>query len=141
MAELREEITGGKSIATFAKERGINYGTLRDWVDADPGRASIYARAREDRADTFADAIREISEETAVEARHQGEEIVLGLSQAVIAHNRLRIDSLKWLASKMKPRVYGEKLEVEGKLALSFEDHVKAINADVPPPHAAIPNV
>ena len=31
-----------------------------------------------------------------------------------IARNRLRVDARKWVAAKLKPRTYGDKLELSG---------------------------
>jgi hypothetical protein len=140
MDELCDRIvTGKQSLAQFVTEKGFGYSPVRHWIESDPERCARYARARIDRAHAFADAIAAISEETTVEASYNGEAVTLGLSQAAIARNRLRIDSLKWLASKMMPKIYGEKLEVDGNVNLTFEDRLKAIEANPVPTHAALP--
>jgi hypothetical protein len=142
MAELADCIGAGRqSLNQFVLERGLSYNSVLQWIGRDPEREATYARAREVRAHAFADAIVAISEESEVVARYQGERIVLGLDSAAIARNRLRVDSLKWLASKMMPRVYGEKLDVEAKVALTLEDQLKAIAAKTVPAHAPLPNV
>ena len=33
-----------------------------------------------------------------------------------MARNKLRVDARKWIASKLKPRVYGDKLELSGEV-------------------------
>lgn len=73
----------------------------------------MYARAREDQADTLADEIQAIADEPMIGERvttkGTGEtatrEVVAG---DMIEHRRLRVDARKWIASKLKPRKYGE---------------------------------
>ena len=56
-----------------------------------------------------------------------------------MARAKLRIDARKWIAAKMKPRVYGEKLDLTGKPELTFDQRVIALaNLEVPP-HAPMP--
>jgi hypothetical protein len=70
--------------------------TIYDWIDNDPEFADNYARARQRQADTFASMV---------------------MTEAFNAHDaqigRLRIDALKWTASKLAPKKYGDKVEIE----------------------------
>ena len=71
-----------------------------------------YARAREAQADQFAEDIIAIADDgigdTYTDA--DGNERT---NQDVIARSRLRVDARKWLASKMAPKRYGDKLSAE----------------------------
>ncbi|WP_213956328.1 hypothetical protein [Variovorax sp. dw_954] len=107
-------IAQGGHMAGFAGERGINYTTLLKFIHADPSRSEMYAHAREDRADVLADEIVAISDEAELTGKYKGEEFVIGLDAATVSRNKLRVDSRKWVASKLRPRVYGEKLQVDG---------------------------
>jgi hypothetical protein len=86
---------------------------VSDWVYKNPDRAAMYARAREERADFLFDEIIAISDETEVEAKYEGEDVKLVLDSTAVARNRLRVDARKWAASKLKPRVYGDKVTQE----------------------------
>lgn len=70
--------------------------TVYDWQDAFPDFAENYARARARQADTLANRV---------------------LDEAMNSHDapigRLRMDALKWYASKLAPKKYGDKVEVE----------------------------
>jgi hypothetical protein len=57
-------------------------------------RRSHYARAREDQADVYADEIVEMRDKATPENAH-----------AI----RVRIDARRWIAAKLKPRVYGDR--------------------------------
>ena len=39
----------------------------------------------------------------------------------------------------MKPHVYGARIEVDAKIAMAFEDRLKALSDMVAPAHAALP--
>lgn len=71
-----------------------------------------YACAREVQADCLADEILEISDDSEYDTikDESGKEIV---NMNHIQRDRLRVDSRKWLAGKLKPKVYGEKVTQE----------------------------
>jgi hypothetical protein len=78
--------------------------TVYQWQDAQPEFAESYARARVRKADTLADMV---------------------LSEAFNSHDaqigRLRVDALKWMASKLSPKRYGDKIEVESNSQQNFK--------------------
>jgi hypothetical protein len=106
-------ICKGGHMARFCEERGLPYKTVSDWVYNNPARAAMYAHAREERAEVLADEIVAISDETCVETKYEGEEVKLVLDATAVARNRLRVDARKWVASKLKPRKYGDKNTTE----------------------------
>lgn len=114
MESLCSHVTGGGHMAEYCQAREIEYTTMLKWVNRDPGRVQLYARAREDRADKLADEIVAISDEVEVAARYDGEDVKLAMDAAAVARNRLRVDARKWVAAKLKPRTYGEKLALGG---------------------------
>lgn len=85
------------------------------WIRATPERASAYDRAREDRADVLADEMVAISDETSVITTIDEETgvVELKLDATAVARNRLRLDARKWVAAKLKPRSYGDKVTQE----------------------------
>ncbi len=60
----------------------------------------MYARARQDAADTLADEIRELA------GRVERGELEPNAG-------RVAIDALKWIASKLKPREYGDRAQLD----------------------------
>tara|TARA_R100001443_G_scaffold54676_2_gene66088 strand:+ start:924 stop:1508 length:585 start_codon:yes stop_codon:yes gene_type:complete len=103
---------------------------ILDWVSAEPALAEQYARSRETGYKMIADEILAISDEnyTTVEEDVVDEAgnpvldakgvrlqrtVKVPLSNEAIARNRLRIDSRKWMLSKMLPKLYGDKLTTE----------------------------
>ena len=100
-------------MADFCRQRDIAYTTMYDWVRSDDRRAELYLRAREDRAEKFADEIVAISDEATVTAKMDGENVTFAIDAAAVSRNKLRVDSRKWIAAKLKPRVYGDRVQVD----------------------------
>lgn len=107
------------NLAFFCRGKGFAYSTVRAWIEDDKVRSAMYARAREDRADILADEIISISDEVSVIEKTQGQgddaERVIVMDATAIARNRLRVDARKWAASKLKPRLYGDKVALTGE--------------------------
>ena len=83
--------------------------TIRTWViDDREGFAAQYARARDFGLDTMADELLDISDDVAGDLTDDGK-----WSHANVQRSRLRVDTRKWYLSKMAPKRYGEKLDVE----------------------------
>ena len=87
--------------------------TISDWVAADEpaGLTDRYAQARELQVESWADQIKEIADDGSNDTASDGKGNVVVL-QDVIARSRLRIDTLKWLMSKLVPQKYGERMDV-----------------------------
>lgn len=90
--------------------------TIFRWLfdDRKPEFRELYTRAKEIQAETMADSIVSISDEdTSCEIRlPDGSSKVVGDSAAV-ARNRLRVEARKWVAAKLLPRKYGDKIQAE----------------------------
>ena len=86
--------------------------------------ADRYARARENAADTLAESVIDISDEVK-DAGH--------MDSARVNAARLRVDARKWVASKLKPKVYADRIEqvTSGALTVKHEitdeERVKAL--------------
>ena len=92
-----ERIAKGESIQTIcAGDDMPHFVTVYRWLNADESFRKMYAGAREEQADTLADEIVSIAD---TEPDH--------------ARARNRIEARKWVAAKLKPRKYGDKMEVD----------------------------
>lgn len=123
--EFLAYICAGGHLNGFCKEHGFSYTGMLEFIHADTSRSEMYARARQERADLLADEIVEIADEecTKVKADKHGTSDDDGEGQTevvfdavAVARNKLRVDARKWIASKLKPRVYGDKLELSGEV-------------------------
>ncbi len=75
------------------------------WISAAKSLAERYAYARKLQADLIANKILEISDNTNENA----------------LHNKNRIEARKWLASKLDPHNYGDRLEISGNVTVNNE--------------------
>jgi hypothetical protein len=114
LAVIEAIATRTDGLRTLCEEHGCSVGRFMAWIDASPDLAERYARAKRMQAELLAAEIVAIADEAEVQARYQGEEVTLELSANAIARNRLRVDARKWVASKLLPKVYGDKLAVGG---------------------------
>ena len=103
----------GKSLRAACLGEGMpTPRAVLDWVVDDPeGFGTQYARAREVGYLLLADELLAISDDGTGDTwtDEDGNERT---NQDVIARSRLRVDTRKWMLSKMLPKVYGEKLDV-----------------------------
>lgn len=109
--ELCEHLAHGKSLISWCKESGVGYSTIMAHLAKDPEFQEKYARAREHQADYLVEEIIAISDEAQTEAIV--DEQVVKYDATAVARNRLRVDTRKWVASKMKPKKYGDAQQVK----------------------------
>ena len=94
------EIQTGRSLRQVCQDDGMPHAsTVMRWMQAFPDFANKYARARTAQADTLFDRMEAVEE--AVSA---------GTMDSHAA--RVVLDSMRWRASKLAPKVYGDRLDV-----------------------------
>lgn len=127
---LEEISTTHKSLKKICKDNGLAVSTLLIWLRDNKEFSILYARAKESQADLLADEILSIAdkERELIETVTTGEG-AYKTKKDNIARSRLQVDARKWLASKLKPKKYGdtnqsEKTDIE---PISFDDFIKKI--------------
>ena len=78
------------------------------WLSKDPEFSEQYARAREEQADTFVGQIIDIADNVPPDS-------------AEVAKAKLQIDTRKWIAAKLAPKKYGDRLELGGDMHVQVE--------------------
>lgn len=119
-AVICERIADGESLRQICGDDGMPAtSTVFVWLTQDPQFAEQYARAREAQADAMFDDILSIADDGRndwVEKRNaEGQVIGWQENGEAIRRSQLRIDARKWMAGKLKPKKYGEKLELDHK--------------------------
>ena len=97
--EVLEQISSGEFVRVIAERPGMpSVGGIKRKIEADPEFAAAYASAREQQSHAHAErgvmAARNATPETAHMAR-------------------LQFDAERWLAGKLAPRTYGDKIQQE----------------------------
>lgn len=116
MDRIYARMAGGESIKDICDSADMpNARTVREWIVKYPDEGPQYARARDLQAEAMADEILKISDDSTGDTYtviENGREVTK-VDQENINRSRLRVDSRKWLLSKMSPRKYGDRVEVE----------------------------
>ena len=105
-------IAGGESLRKICLSEDLPTPQgVRKWLNADKDGELVaqYARAREEQADHYADEIITIADNENLTPEDR----------------RIMVDARKWVASKLKPKRYGD------KLALGGADDLPAIRQEV----------
>lgn len=123
-AEICGRLSCGEPVSTICKDPHMpGVTTIFMWLRRHDDFRKDYEDARRNGAHTYADQIAQIIDSKPLEIiDEQGN---VRYDSASIAWNRLRMDGRKWLASKYLPKVYGERLGVEGVedgVAIKTED-------------------
>lgn len=89
--------------------------TVFRWIRTNNEFREQYTRAKEESADALFDEIQDIADDgtndwMTIETRDGYEKEVV--NHEAIARSKLRVDTRKWMASKMKPKKYGDRLEL-----------------------------
>ena len=88
----------GESLNRICKDADMPaMSTVFGWLSKYPEFLEKYTRAREAQAETHADRIIEIADDADIDAHHK----------------RIMVDARKWVASKLKPKRYGDKLDLD----------------------------
>ena len=90
------ELCDGRSVRSVCRDESMpSVKTIMRWLRENEEFRQQYARAKEESADAMADDILEIADDLSEDAQSR----------------RVRIDARKWIASKLKPKRYGDKVE------------------------------
>lgn len=112
-AEICVRIANGEALRQICMEEGMPVqSTVYLWLSRFEDFSEMYTKAREDQADTLADEIHAIADQMPMQTTDK--EGNTKFDSAYINWMRLRIDSRKWTASKLKPRKYGDRVELAG---------------------------
>lgn len=107
-----EELAQGKSMRTVTKMEGMPaMSTLWRWMRAHEDFRLQYVKAKQEAADALAEEILDIADYTA-EDYVENKKGDLVLNREAVERAKLRVDARKWLMSKMKPKVFGDKIDV-----------------------------
>lgn len=109
-----ERLVEGESLRAICRDEDMpSQSMVFRWLETDEAFRERYARARELQADTFADELTEICDDGRNDwmLAHGGEDAGWKANGENIQRARLRVDTRKWIASKLKPKKYGDKIE------------------------------
>lgn len=110
-----EELALGKSMRTICQSDDMPaMSTVFKWLRENTGFSEQYEKAKQESADAMAEELLYIADTPVmgVITTTKADGSVETKQDEMLGHRRLQIDSRKWLMAKMKPKKYGEKLDV-----------------------------
>jgi hypothetical protein len=123
---ILERMAQGESLSVICRDRGMpSRVTVLRQVTADPAFEALYDRARQAMGDALAEQILEIADDASMDMS----------DPQSVNRAKLKVDSRKWLASKLFPRQFGDVVRNElsgpdgGKIQVhqQIEDSTPAI--------------
>lgn len=104
------------------------YATIKNWLKTHEAFLAMYTRAKDDQADILVEEMLEIAD-------NKTEDIISGQfgdsgNSVAVQRARLQIDTRKFIASKLKPKKYGDKLDLttDGKELNTAPPIIKVYN-------------
>ena len=112
--EICRRLSLGEGLASICRDEGMPaQSQIYVWLNRHPDFQEAYVRAREEQAETHADQIVAIADETPETVPvydKDGNQIDIKLDSAYIAWQKQRIDARKWNAAKQRPKKYGDRV-------------------------------
>lgn len=120
------EIVDGMSLRSICRRDDMPaISSVMLWLVKHAEFSEQYAHAREAQADTLADELLEICDDATndwMEKRDkEGKPCGIQADQEHINRSRLRVDTRKWIASKLKPKKYGDRLALDSTVKHSAD--------------------
>ncbi len=127
-----ERIANGQSLREICRDENMPASsTVFKWLTRVEAFAEQYARAREAQADALFDEILTIADDGSNDwmERRGDDGASLGWKEngEAIRRSQLRVDARKWMAGKLRPKKYGDKLDIIQKTTHEVGDSVAAL--------------
>lgn len=109
-----ERLADGEGLIGICEDEAMpDRSTVFRWLEVREEFRDKYARAREAQADYYADEIVDVSKNRALDLPLDNGKGGYTPDTTAVQRDRLIIDALKWKASKLAPKKYGEKVQQE----------------------------
>ena len=105
--EIVDKVSAGKSVSTVLRDDNMpNWTRFQAMLEQDERLRQAYEKAVQDRADRLADEILQLSDEVMPDGLEGA------MASAWVQQKRMQVDARKWIASKLKPRTYGDRIDM-----------------------------
>lgn len=112
-AEICARLVNGESLRSVCRDpRMPDVKTVYLWLQQNEEFLHQYTQAKEDQADTLQEDILDIAD--TLPDQVVDKEGIARVDAAYVNWMRLRVDSRKWIASKLKPKKYGDRQILAG---------------------------
>jgi len=104
----------------ICKKLNVPHSTVRGWIaDLAHPFSDKYTRAKDVQLELLAEEILDIADEGSNDLMTIGfgDKAYETENKEVTSRSKLRVESRKWLLSKLKPKIYGDKIDVNNNLS------------------------
>lgn len=109
-----EALIEGRSLRSICEAEDMPAASsVFKWLGEHRAFSEQYAHAREAQADALFDEMLQIADDGRND-KFLDDEGMPRTDHDVIARSKLRVETRKWMAAKLRPRVYGDKLAIGG---------------------------
>lgn len=113
--QICSRLADGESLRSVCRDEAMPCkAVVFKWMRVIPGFVDQYARAKEESADALSDEMLDIADDGRNDWMKRNAEDDAGwqANGENVQRSRVRIDTRKWLASKLKPKKYGDKIDM-----------------------------
>jgi hypothetical protein len=113
--EICREIAEGHSLISLCRKHDHfpSHGTVFRWLTEKPDFRDKYTLARDMQADVLFDECLPIADDASNDFSHDSDGNII-IDHDAVNRAKLKIDTRKWMAGKMRPKKYGDKFAVGG---------------------------
>lgn len=114
-AQILEQLATGKTLRAICLTPGMPpYHAVQRWVQQEEEFAKAYHEARTVQGHYLADECIDIADEDPGlrMAYGKSDKEQICVDSAAIAHQKLRVDTRKWMAAKLAPKTYSDKVDL-----------------------------
>lgn len=117
-ATILERLADGESLRTICTAEDMPHrSTVFRWLSQHPEFRDQYAHAREEQADALFDELLEIADDGSndwMERKNKDDQSLGWVENGeALRRSALRIEARKWMASKLLPKKYGDRTQME----------------------------
>lgn len=131
-----ERIAEGQSIRTICREEDMPaMSTIFKWLRTQPSFSEQYEKAKAEQAEALVEEMLEIADDGTNDWMEKfgkdGENLGYIVNGEHIQRSRLRLDARKWIASKLKPKKYSDKVDIDMKANVNAQLSVSDSDRDI----------
>lgn len=113
VSTLLQRLSSGESLRKITADPDMpSHDAVYSWLQRYPEFAEQYTRAREEQAETLADEIVALADEEPVQV--VDDKGIARVDSGWVQWQKNRVEARKWVAAKLKPKKYGERVTHEG---------------------------
>ncbi len=118
--EICEQLISGLSLREICRQSGgaFNMSTIFRWIEANEDFRAQYSRAKKLQVEALVDEMIDIADDGSNDYMQkfdkEGGSLGYFLNGEHVQRSRMRVDTRKWIAAKLVPKVYGEAMTLKG---------------------------